>query len=85
MANVQKRLIITTTRTDQIVYENDCPLNGVKTLEELRDKLIEESSTKSVFSVQSFQNKSSSVTKRQTYINSSQLVAIDLVIDSHQS
>lgn len=85
MANVQKRLIITTTRTDQIAYENDCPLNGVKTLEELRDKLIEESSTKSVFSVQSFQNKSNSVTKRQTYINSSQLVAIDLVIDSLQS
>lgn len=85
MANVQKRIVITTTRTDQIVYENDCPLNGVKTLEELRDKLIEESSAKSVFSVQSFQNKSSSVTKRQTYINSSQLVAIDLVIDSTQS
>lgn len=85
MANVQKRIVITTTRTDQIVHENDCPLNNVKTLEELRDKLIEESSTKSAFSVQSFQNKSSSVTKRQTYINSSQLVAIDLVIDSNQS
>lgn len=85
MSNVKKRIVLTTTRTDYILNENDCPLNNVKTLEELKDKLIEESSTKSAFRVQSFQNKSSSVTKRQTYINSSQLVAIDLVIDSHQS
>lgn len=85
MSNVKKRIVLTTTRTDYVLYENDCPLNNVKTLEELKDKLIDDCTNKGVCTIQSFQNKSGSITRRQIYINSTQIVAIDLVIDSLQS
>ena len=85
MSNVKKRIVLTTTRTDYILNENDCPLNNVETLEELKDKLIDDCTNKGVCTIQSFQNKSSSITRRQIYINTNQIVAIDLVIDSLQS
>ena len=85
MSNVKKRIVLTTTRTDYVLYDNDCPLNNVKTLEELKDKLIDDCTNKGVCTIQSFQNKSGSITRRQIHINTNQIVAIDLVIDSLQS